>query len=146
MTTYSPWATCSTGFYPFGAAALLPLTQFKSCTKQKTGYIAVGQLIQSKSASSGLESAFSPGAFYQTSSLWGHYPAPKGNANYSLLLAVEENDWTKIMITSKKWASVVTICHFSTILNLTVFTFLLAISKRLKLQKPDCAHLVDFSS
>ena len=33
---------------------------------------------------------------------------------------------------------------FSQILKITVFTLLLAISKRFKLQEPDCAHFVDF--
>ena len=32
---------------------------------------------------------------------------------------------------------------FSQILKITVFTFLLAISKWFKLQEPDCAHLED---
>ena len=56
-----------------------------------------------------------------------------------------ERDWAISLITiEKRTAEKVILCISSSILKLTVFTLLLAISKRFELQKPDWAHLVDF--
>ena len=56
-----------------------------------------------------------------------------------------KRDWAISLITIKKrTAEKVILCISSSTLKLTVFTLLLAISKRFELQKPDWAHLVDF--
>ena len=85
---------------PFRLQKILSGLESNLHAKKKTEYIAVGQLIRSKSASSGLESAFTPD-FIPLGPL-PCSPHSKGIANYSLLLAVQKSDWTKIMITSKK--------------------------------------------